>query len=81
MPGCSEDFKDDGDASDAITTASWRRRAATEHERFELGTSDVDGYECEDGDDADEKKEVSQTDDGSTQNVQDSAHSTRECED
>ena len=24
-----------------------------EHSRFDLGTRDVDGYECEDGDDAD----------------------------
>jgi len=42
---------------------------------FDLGTSDVDGYEGEDGDDvdadADEEEESSQVDDGSTQNVED----------
>ena len=48
-----------------------RRWAATELERFDLGTSDVDGYEGEDGDDADEEEEASQADDGSTQNVED----------
>jgi len=48
-----------------------------------MGTSDVDGYECHDGNDADtdEEKETSQADDGSTQNVEDRGHSTRECED
>jgi hypothetical protein len=83
MPGGSGDFEDDGDESDAIPTASWRRRAATELERFDLGTSDVDGYEGEDGDDADadEEEETSQADDGSTQNAEDCGHSTRECED
>jgi hypothetical protein len=41
--------------------------------RTDLGTSDVNGYECEDGDDvdADEEEEASQADDGSTQNVED----------
>jgi len=41
--------------------------------RTDLGTSDVYGYECEDGDDADTEKEeeASQADDGSTQNVED----------
>ena len=73
MPGGSGDFEDEGDESDAIPTASRRRRAATELERFDLGTSDVDGYEGEDGDDADadEEQEASQADDGSTQNVED----------
>ena len=73
MPGGSGDFEDEGDESDAIPTASRRRRAATELERFDLGTSDVDGYEGEDGDDADadEEEEASQADDGSTQNVED----------
>jgi len=61
MPGGSGDFEDEGDKSDAIPTASRRRRAATELERFDLGTSDVDGYEGEDGDDpdADEEEEPS----------------------
>jgi hypothetical protein len=73
MPGGSGDFEDEGDESDAIPTASRRRRAATELVRFDLGTCDVDGYEGEDGDDADadEEEEASQADDGSTQNVED----------
>jgi len=73
IPGGSGDFEDEGDESDAIPTASRRLRAATELERFALGTSDVEGYEGEDGDDADgdEDKEASQADDGSTQNVED----------
>jgi len=68
MPGGSRDFEDEGDESDAIPTASRRRRAATELERFDLGTRDVDGYEGEDGDDADadEEEEPSQAEDGST---------------
>jgi len=53
IPGGSGDFEDEGDESDAIPTASRRWRAATELERFDLGTSGVDGYEGEDGDDAD----------------------------
>jgi hypothetical protein len=71
MPGGSGDFEDAGDESDVIPTASRRRRSPTELERFDLGTSDVDGYEGEDCDDADEEEEVSQADDGSTQNVED----------
>jgi hypothetical protein len=71
MPGGSGDFEDDGEESDAIATASRRRRATTELERFYLGTSDVDWYEGEDGDDADEEEDASQADDGSTQNVED----------
>jgi len=47
----------------------------TEIERFALGTSDVDRYAGEDGDDAaadaDEDEEASEADDGSTQNVED----------
>jgi len=56
MPGGSGDDEDESDESDdrdAIPTASRRRRPATELERFDLGTSDVDWYEGEDGDDAD----------------------------
>jgi hypothetical protein len=51
--------------------------------RTDLGTSDVDGNECKDGNDVDTdaEEEASQADDGSTQNVHDSlGHSTRECE-
>ena len=41
--------------------------------RTDLGTSDVNGYECKDGDDADTagEEEASQADDGSMQNVED----------
>jgi len=51
--------------------------------RTDLGPSDVDGYQGEDGDDvdADEEEEASQANDGSTQNVEDWGHSTRQCED
>jgi len=73
MPGGSEDFEDEVDESDGIPTASQPVQAATELERFDLGTSDVHEYEGEDGDDADadEEEEASQADDGSTQNVED----------
>jgi len=78
LPGGSGDYEDEGDESDdrdAIPTVSRRRRPATELERFDLGTSDVDGYEGEDGDDADvdadEEEESSQVEDGSTQNFED----------
>jgi hypothetical protein len=73
MPGCSGYFEDDGDESDAIPTASRRRRAVTELVKFDLRTCDVDVYEGEDGDDADadNEEEASQADDGSTQNVED----------
>jgi len=76
MPGGSGDYEDEGhesDMRDAIPTASRRRWPTTELDRFDLGTSDVDGYEGEDGDDAyaDEEEEASQANDGSTQNVED----------
>jgi hypothetical protein len=76
MPGGCEDYDNEGDEideSDAIPTASRRRRAATELERFDLGTSDVDGYEGDDGDDADadEEEEASQADEGLTQTLED----------
>jgi hypothetical protein len=73
MPGGSGDFDDEGDDSNAIPTASQRRRAATELEKFDLGTSDVDGYDGEDGEDADtdDEEEASQADDGSMQKVED----------
>jgi len=73
MRGGSGDLEDEGDKWDAIPTASRQRQATTELERFDLGTSDVDGYECEDGIDADaeEEEEASQADRGSTQNMED----------
>jgi len=80
MPGGCGDYEDEGDECDvrnAIPTASRRQWPVTELERFDLGTSDVDGYEGEDGDDAyvDDEEEASQADDGSTQNVEDWGHS------
>jgi hypothetical protein len=85
MPGGREEYedeRDDSDVQDAIPTASRRRLPATELERFDLGTSDVDGYVSEDGDDADadEEVEASQPDDGSTQNVEDCGHSRFDLE-
>jgi hypothetical protein len=76
IPGGCEDYDNEGDEigeGDAIPTASWRRRAATELERFDLGTSDVDGYEGDNGDDADadEEEEASQADEGLTQTLED----------
>jgi len=73
IPGGSRDYDNEGDESDATPTASRQRWAATELERFDLGTSDVARYEGEDGDnaDADEETKASQADDGSTQNVED----------
>jgi hypothetical protein len=61
---------------DTILTASRRRRrAATELERFDLGTSAVDGYEGDNGDnadaDADEEEAASQADDGLMQTLKD----------
>jgi hypothetical protein len=75
MPGGCKDYDDEGDKIDkydAIPTASRRRQAATELERFDLGTSDVDGYEGDNSDDADANKEeeASQADDGSTQTLE-----------
>jgi hypothetical protein len=70
MPWGSGNYEDEGDESDehdAIRTASWRRWPATELERFDMGTSDVDRYDSENGDDADadadEEEEASQADD------------------
>ena len=76
MPGRSGDYEDEAEESNVlerIPTASWQQRPATELERFDLRTSDVDGYEGEDGNDAyaDEEEEASQTVDGSTRNVED----------
>jgi hypothetical protein len=73
MPGGSGDFEDEGDKSDAIPTDCRRQLAATELESCDLGTSDVDRYEGEVGDDADadEGEEASQADDGSMQTVED----------
>jgi len=71
--GDNEEEGDDSDVCDAISTASRRRHPAPELERFDLGTSDFNRYEREDGDDAcaDEEEAASQADDGSTHNVED----------
>ena len=78
MPEGNWDYEDEGDETDDrddIPTVSRRRRPATELERFDLVTSNVDGYEGKDGDDgdadADKEEEASQVNDGSTQNVED----------
>jgi hypothetical protein len=75
MPGGCQEYDDDGDEideSDAIPTASRRRRVATELERFALRTSVVDGHECVAGDDADadEGEEASQAGEGLTQTLE-----------
>ena len=72
MPVGCEDYDDNGgkmDVIDAIPTTIQPRWAATELERFDLGTSDVDRYESDNGDNvnADEEEEASQADDGLTQ--------------
>ena len=81
MPGGSGDCAHGGDKIDvryAIPTTRWQRRPATDVDRFVLGTSDVDGYTGEDGDDADadEEEEASQANAESTQNVEDWGQST-----
>ena len=76
MPGVRGDYEDEGDERDDrddIRSASRQQHPATELERFDLGTIDVDRYEGQHGDDAgaDEEEEASQANDGSTQNVED----------
>jgi hypothetical protein len=78
MPGVSGDYKvidNEFDQRDAIPTPSRQRWHATELEGLDLGTSDVDWYKGEDGDNvdagADEDEEASEADDGSTQNGED----------
>jgi hypothetical protein len=78
MAGGSRDWEEDGDESDecdAIRTASWQRQPATELQRFDLATINVDRYEAKDGDDADADSDgedkASQADDGSTENLED----------
>jgi hypothetical protein len=70
MPGGSRNYQDECDESnerDAIPILRRQRQPATELERFDLGSSDVDLYEGEDGDDADsdadDEEEASQADD------------------
>ena len=81
IPGGSWDLDDAGDEGDAIPSSSGRWLAASELERFDLGTRDVDGYGSEDSNNADPADEALEGNDGSTQNVEDWGHSTRQCED
>jgi hypothetical protein len=73
--GCEDcnDEDDEIDESNAIPTAIRRRQAATELERYYLGTSHVDGNEGNDGDDvdADEEDAASQADAGLMQTLDD----------
>jgi hypothetical protein len=85
-PGGCEDYNDEGDEiemCEAHPTASWSQRAATELQSNDLGTSDVDEYEDDDGHvaEVDEKQDASQADAELTQTLEDSVYSTRECED
>jgi len=80
VPGGSVDYEDEGDKSDqhrTIPTSSLRQWAATELERCDQGTDDVDDYEGDDGDDvvADDEEQASQADNGSTHDVQNWGHS------
>jgi hypothetical protein len=72
IPRGSGDFDDEGDKPDAIPTTRRPRRVATELERFDLGSSDVDSHDNPDGHnaDADEEEATSQSDDGSMQNAE-----------
>jgi len=76
MPGGRGDHQDEGDEideRDANPTASRPQFPATELERFQLGTSNVNRYDGKDGDDAvaDQAGEELQADNGLTQNVDD----------
>jgi hypothetical protein len=73
MPRDCGDYEDEGDESDkcgAFRSANRRQRATTKLKTMNLETSDVDGYEGEDGDNVDEEEEALQADDGSMQNVE-----------
>jgi hypothetical protein len=72
MHGGSGVFDNEGEERYTIPTTSGRQRTASELERLDLGTSDVNGCEGEDGDDANanQEDEASPADDGSKQNVE-----------
>jgi hypothetical protein len=73
MPGDSRNYEDEAEESDErndIPTASWRRWAVTELNRFDMGTSDADGYNGKDADDVDEEEEALYADGESTQKVE-----------
>jgi hypothetical protein len=76
MPEGCGDYQDKGDqreVCDVIPSARQRRRPTTALERMDLGTSEVDGYEGKDGDDAnaDGEEEASQPNNESMQNMED----------
>jgi hypothetical protein len=76
IPGGWKDYDNPGDEideSDAIPTTSRQRRAASDLESFDLGTSHVDRYEGNDGDNVqvDEVEEASHPDDGLPQTLED----------
>jgi len=75
--GDSEDQGDETYKCNTIPTASPQWRATTQLERLDLGTTDVDAYKGNTGDDADahEDEHASQADDESTQNLEDWGHS------
>ena len=59
---------------DDIPNTSQVRRAMTECERCMVAISDVEGYEGEDCDIEDKEEDASQSDGGSTQNMEDRGH-------
>jgi len=86
IPAGSGDYEDDADdrhERDDIPTLSQQWWAMTRLQRLDVGTGDVNAYEGDNGNDADtdDEEEASQAIDGSMQNMEDSGHSTRECED
>jgi hypothetical protein len=77
ITGGSGEYEHDCDETvecDAIPTASQRRWPTTELERFDLGTSNVNGYQDKEGNDADsdmnEADDRSQSDDRTLQLVE-----------
>jgi hypothetical protein len=76
MPKGSRNRGNEGneiDMGDAVSIANRLRRPATALESFDMGTSDVNNYDGEDGDavDADLEAGASHAEDGSTQNMYD----------
>jgi hypothetical protein len=59
--------------SDAIPTSSQQPWATSEPQRFDLGNTDVNSNDVDDGDDVnrEDAKEASHADDGLTQNLED----------
>jgi hypothetical protein len=77
ITGVSGEYEDDHDETvecDAIPTASQRRWPTTALERFDLETSNVNGYHGKEGNDADadmdEVQDASQTDDRTLQHME-----------